>query len=408
MNIARAHYKDLFLLLSMLIIISVAIVLISQRTRPKDSRILAGKSTILSIQPDSSATNPLQKSVGDTITMDLMVDPGANTVSFIKFEILYDATKFSIAGPTALKVISSIFPVTLEGPVANQGKIATAVGISNDPTLGITTPTKFATLTFTALQATTNNNPTEIKFGSASQVLSIGLNDQASENVLSTTQPAFIAINQGNVTIVPTSGPSPTPGPQGFTLILKLLMHGIGSAGDNANPNESILSNKNPIHQERNLNVQVVNSDNQIVATKIVPAFFDADQGIFFSNVVINESLPAGEYVVKAKADGYLRKLMPGFFTIKPGEKTILPSTGMVAGDVNGDNQLNVLDYNILYDCGYGVIFPLPMIDLRSVFNSPACQAHAEKEDADVNDDGRISASDYNLFLRELSVQVGQ
>jgi hypothetical protein len=156
------------------------------------------------------------------------------------------------------------------------------------------------------------------------------------------------------------------------------------------------------------LNVQVVNSDNEVVATKIVTAFYNADDGIFFSHVDIDDTLPDNEYVIKIKADRYLRKLMPGFFAIKPGQTTQLPITDFVSGDVNGDNQINVLDYNVLYDCGYGALDPLPMLDQKSVFQKEVCQAHPEKEFSDLNDDGKVSASDYNLFIRELSVQAGE
>ena len=374
-----------------------------------------------------------------------MLDPGTNAVSFVKFQILYDPSKLSISGANALAVNSTAFSQTLEGPVVdNGGTIAAAVGIGSDPTKAITTPTKVATLTFTAVQ--NSGSPVEIKFGTISQVLSIAAGDKANDNVLSTTESAFVVIGQLTSTIVPSptgtnpgatgtnpsptsgsltstpiptatdipypsvtpGGPTPTMEPSGFRLILQLLLHGIGSAGDNANKNESSLSNKSPVHQEVPLNVQIVNSDNKVVATKLVTAFYDADNGIYFSHVDVPTTLPKDDYVVKVKADNYLRKLMPGFFTIEPGKATVLPKTDLAAGDINGDNQINVLDYNVLYDCGYGALKPLPIVDSRSLFHSQVCESHQERNGSDVNDDGRISASDYNLFIRELSVQTGE
>jgi hypothetical protein len=416
------------------------------QTTPHDTtRTKAAAVTRLYFTPTSPAATPLQKQVGDTISLDLMLDPGTNVVSFAKFQIQYDATKLSVSGANALVVNSQAFPLTIEGPVASSGLIAAAVGIGSDPTKGITTPTKIATLTFTATQ--NSGAPTEVKYTSISQILSIGAGDKASDNVLGTTESAFIVIGQQTATLAPTQpgtnptdstnpsptsdtgnpsptsstnptaipqptdnpdGPTPTLGPHGFRVVFQLLFHGIGSAGDNPNPNNSSLSNKNPIHQEVPLNVQIVNSDNEIVATKIVTAFYNADQGVYFSHVDIPDTLPANEYVIKVKADKYLRKLMPGFFTINPGQTTTVPQTQFVGGDVNGDNQLNILDYNVLYDCGYGALDARPIVDPKSVFHSTVCQAHTEKDNADTNDDGKISATDYNLFIRELSVQVGE
>jgi hypothetical protein len=79
----------------------------------------------------------------------------------------------------------------------------------------------------------------------------------------------------------------------------------------------------------------------------------------------------------------------------------------LVTGDTNNDNVLNILDYNALLDCGYGELNPLPINDPNSTYNSKECQVHTPTEDVDLNDDGIINSTDYNLFLRELSVQNG-
>jgi hypothetical protein len=208
--------------------------------------------------------------------------------------------------------------------------------------------------------------------------------------------------------ISPTVSVRPTQNPDRTTLELKLLLHGVGSAGDSANPKGNSLSNKNPNDQERTVSIQLVNEDNEIIATKIAPAFYNAEQGTFFSNVVINDTIPEGDYVVKVKTDRYLRKLMPGFFTLTPGKKFTMPVAQLVAGDINGDNRIDALDYNVLYDCGYGKLDPLSMSDPNSAFKNKQCQSHAQKENADLNDNGKVEHSDYNLFIREISVQFGE
>jgi hypothetical protein len=571
----------LFPLVFTFVLLVAAIFIVRQSPlsqQPTDqTRTKATQASRLYFSPASSPSSPIQKQTGEAFSLDVMLDPGSNVVSFVKFQLVYDASKISVSGANALVVNSVAFSQTLEGPVSGSGTLAVAAGIGSDPTKGITTPTKVATVTFTASQ--NSGAPVEIKYGTISEVLSIGSDDRASDNVLSTTQSAFVLIGQQTATIIPSptgqtnptsanptisgsnpsptnipmcsvsesnyfaqltgnnvippnlssakaqlvlskqttpnyytatmtwtdlpikgvktihihsparpgetgpvsitiynnpllsdfvkpfvkndlyipenvyqdiisgkayvdihttnysngelrgqllcgaqptfiptptiqptlpAGPTPTMEPGGFRLILQLLFHGIGSAGDSANKNESTLSNKNPVHQEVPLNVQIVNSDNKVVATKLVTAFYDADNGVYFSHVDVPTTLPKDDYVVKVKADNYLRKLMPGFFTIEPGKSTTIPKTDLIAGDVNGDNQINVLDYNVLYDCGYGALKPLPIVDSRSQFHSQVCDSHQEKKGADVNDDGRISASDYNLFIRELSVQTGE
>lgn len=59
---------------------------------------------------------------------------------------------------------------------------------------------------------------------------------------------------------------------------------------------------------------------------------------------------------------------------------------------MNKDNQLDIQDYNILLSC------------FDSKFNTSTCIS----KEADLDDDGTVGGADYNLFLRELSVQRGR
>ncbi len=71
-----------------------------------------------------------------------------------------------------------------------------------------------------------------------------------------------------------------------------------------------------------------------------------------------------------------------------------MPTVTMVAGDVNGDNSLNILDYNLLVGC-YSDLLP-----------AISC-TQATKVKTDLNDNGDVNQFDYNLFLREITVQTG-
>lgn len=194
----------------LLIGIPVTIYLVQKQ---QETRTHAEKSTNISFTPDSSATAPIQKSVGDSIPLDITVDPGKNLVSFVKFEIQYDPEKLATASANAFTQNSVVFPSVLEGPVFTPGKISVTLSVGPDPTKSIQTKVKAATITFKALSATPPGTPTQVTYGATTQVLSIGSNDQASENVLSAATPAAIAIGGAAVTPtvpIPSAEPSPT------------------------------------------------------------------------------------------------------------------------------------------------------------------------------------------------------
>jgi hypothetical protein len=95
--------------------------------------------------------------------------------------------------------------------------------------------------------------------------------------------------------------------------------------------------------------------------------------------------------------DGFLPRQVPGIITITQGQTTILPLTALVAGNTNNDTQLDITDYNMLISCFGGK------------YTASSCLAPNTplSPGADLNDDGVVDGGDYNLFLRELSVQRG-
>lgn len=199
---------------------------------------------------------------------------------------------------------------------------------------------------------------------------------------------------------------SPTPVPT--TLSFDILLHGVGASGDNPNPNTSDLSNKNPLHPQRNFSLDIVDASNNTIKSLSGSLIYNAGNGSFQSTVDLGSTFPQGNYYLKLKSDRYLKKLVPGIINIKAGQDNNLPQVALIAGDINNDNFVNVLDYNILRDCGYGTINPLPLADPGSPYNSKDCVSHGGlKINTDLDDNGIIDSSDYNLFLREVSVQYG-
>lgn len=191
-----------------------------------------------------------------------------------------------------------------------------------------------------------------------------------------------------------TPTPTPTPVPNVTTLQLTLFLHGLGNAGDNANPNSSSLSNKNPVRTERDVTVQVFNQDNQLVREKTGKVIYNSGTGNFLGTVNLGENFQTGYYTVKIKSKQYLTRRVPLTLNLRADQKNTIPTVNLVTGDVVSDNALNILDYNVIVGC-------------YSDFAAPVSCTSQNKSAADITDDGKVNQFDYNLFLRDLSVQNG-
>lgn len=199
--------------------------------------------------------------------------------------------------------------------------------------------------------------------------------------------PSYIADLCASVTDTPT--PTPPTGSGATTFSITTLLHGLGSGGDNPNP--SGAGNTNPSHPQRPVTVTVFDGTNTKVGTGQGTVTYNSSGGNFTGSVVVG-GLSAGKDLISIKVDGFLAKQVPGIITISPGTTITLPSVTLVNGDINNDGQIDLLDYNALISC-YG-----------SKQTSTSC---TNATAADLNDDGLVNGGDYNLFLRELSVQKG-
>ncbi len=179
----------------------------------------------------------------------------------------------------------------------------------------------------------------------------------------------------------------------GTQVSLNLLFHGIGTGGDSSNAQSN--GTTNPIHVQRPVTVDVLNPQNQVVLTKEGVVTFNPTTGNFTGDILLGNTLSSGMYSVRVKTDQYLRTLVPGIQTITQGQTLSLPQTVFVAGDITGDNALNIADYNVLMGC---------YSDLSAAISCTA----ANQGFADLTDDGKVNQFDYNLFLRELNNNGGQ
>ncbi len=208
--------KKLFLfgfIAVLLVGIPLTVYLLQQQ---QETRSRAEKSTTLSFTPESTATAPITKNVGDTFTLDVVVDPGVNLVSFVKLEIQYDPDKIEAVSATPFQPNAIVFPSTLESKF-ETGKMSITLAVGPDPTKAVQQKAKAGTITFKAKANTPPGTPTLVTYGSNTQALSIGPSDQSSENVLSSAIPATIVIGgaapSGPVSptlAIPTGSPTPT------------------------------------------------------------------------------------------------------------------------------------------------------------------------------------------------------
>lgn len=381
---------------------------LAEINKTHDPRTKAAGSTTISLVPASSS-----KQVGDSIDLDMMIDPGTNLVSFVKFQVQFDPTKIQLA-TDPFTIDTTSFAVKVEGPIKTDNTLGESVSVGADATKVIQKPSKIGTLHLKAI-APTGGVATTVTFTDLTQALSIGSNETPRQNVLSSTNPANITIG-ANSSITPSEGVNPTTGmtstpvPTGAgltTLSFDLMLHGVGSAGDNPNPSGNSLSNKTPLHPQRELKVEIYNSSNQIVSSSSGKVNYDSRSGTFKGAIALGPEIKEGNYAIKLLTPRYLKKLIPGIRKLSPFKDNTITQVQMIAGDTNTDNRLNILDYNAFLDCGYGVLNPLPIDDANSYFNKKTCQIHTPTAYIDVEDNGVVNSFDYNLFLRELSVQNG-
>lgn len=184
-----------------LIVLPVTVFFIQQRQQTQSE---ADKTVIISFEPSSNQTAPLQIPAGSTFTLDVFVDPGASSVSFIKAEMLFDPTKFELAGGFIPN--QEVFSQIVEAPEPTPGKLITTLSIGSDLSKALRAKTRVGTLTLRALSNVPANGTASVSFGPGSQALAVSNNASFNENVIASTVPATVTFNRPAL----TCGTSPT------------------------------------------------------------------------------------------------------------------------------------------------------------------------------------------------------
>jgi len=208
---------------------------------------------------------------------------------------------------------------------------------------------------------------------------------------------------------------------EGSKIALTVFMHGIGQSGDNENPTSFSLSNKNPLHKVRLATVEVYNTANQLARAQSGNITYDSSSGNFKGTINLG-SLPEGLYTIKVKVNKYLQKQIPNIPTLTLGKVTNLKEITLTAGDIIGDNKIDILDFNALTGC-YSDLAPpescqgsiesvaLDELDLDELIDEndleSAGQNFNQNEAADINDDGKVDFTDLTLYMREIKTRPG-
>jgi len=397
----------------------------------QETRTQAATSTTLYFNPTSTASSPIQATPNQDIALDLMLNPGSNLVTLAKIEITYDPNVFTPAAINPVVVNSQVFKTTIEGPVlSNPGKIQLTIAVGSSHEDIIQTTTKVLTLNMKIKSTTATTK--QIGLGAVTEILSIADQD-GNDNVLSVATPATVKITipvtntptppqatptpspspiptaTPTITPSPTRTPSPTPSPSIPPVIpteepaaasilnfIGLRLHGLGRGGDNPNPNS--IGILNPTRKIRPLTVEFYNAAGSLVNSATGNITYTGETtGLFNGDIVVPASIANGPYTVKIRTPYYKSGNLPGILDLKKGENynMNLTNVALVAGDANQDNALSVADYEIIMEC-YSDLLPA----------KPTCTA-AKKLAADIYDDGKVDQKDYNLFMREFSVQRG-
>jgi len=200
MELIRRHKLLFIVVIVQLIALPLLLYIVKQN---QETRTQAVKSTNLFFTPNTTSSSPLNVDVSSEFSVDIMLDPGVNLASLVKIDIAYDPAVIEpnniIAIPPnnntvnhSIDINYDAFPIIVEGPVYSNGRIQVIVSVGNEWARAAQSQTKVATAHFKGIKPTDGS---QISFGVNSAVYSVATTDSSSENVLSSSSPAYVNIS---------------------------------------------------------------------------------------------------------------------------------------------------------------------------------------------------------------------
>lgn len=187
---------------------------------------------------------------------------------------------------------------------------------------------------------------------------------------------------------VPTSNPTPTPtlvptvppdyiqNPLDTQVFVSAKVIGIGQGG-----------NIRPRLNTRKATVRIFGADNKLKTTGY--GFITYDGQNMFRGVIHLGELKNDKYYIKISAENMLQvTVQPIFQELLNTRLNYLPEVILLQGDINSDNQVNIVDYNIALPC----------------FQNKRCEDYTL---IDFNDDNVANVIDYNILLQVFWEKIG-
>ncbi|MEK7591967.1 MAG: Ig-like domain-containing protein [Patescibacteria group bacterium] len=171
--------KKVFLLLSIVLALVAIPATVFLAGQSQELRKKAAPATSLSLSPSN-----MTKKVGDTFTLETLIDTGNNQVVAAELHVIFDPQKLEAQTITN----GPLFPSILVSGVVERGSVSITIGAANSRT-PITGTGTAAVIKFIALEKT--DGPIQIRLAQNTFVGSLG---EGSTNVLTGSTPANITI----------------------------------------------------------------------------------------------------------------------------------------------------------------------------------------------------------------------
>ncbi len=204
------------------------------------------------------------------------------------------------------------------------------------------------------------------------ECINLHLLDGIHGNITRTTKMCYNIIASNTTTPTQTITPTGAAG----TLALSVKLRGIGNAGTG--------ENNNPTPNTRGGEIKVTDLASKVSAGSHVTFTYNKTTHTFDS---VLTNVPQGIYQIKVRFDNSLWSALDPI-QVTTSQPTATAVKTLNSGDLNGDNVLDLADYNIFLAC-YGA------------------QSCSQKTQSDLNMDGKVDEVDLNIFYAGLSKRIG-
>ncbi len=200
--------------------------------------------------------------------------------------------------------------------------------------------------------------------------------------------------NPTNATPGITVSPTPAPSPVTTAVDVAIAIPGVGPG-----------QNTTPVSAVRTTQIEFYSSTNQKIGETSEDLRFDNSVSAFTETIFPN--LITGTYKVRLRVNNSLWKAVKNL-KITAGEDFTIPKTKLITGDLNQDNQLNLLDYTAMISA---IQASAPTPTTGTLGSKTTVSSHATASTpmsaADLNMDGEVDEVDLNILYAQFQARSG-